>query len=454
MSTECIWQVTLSLFSNLFIKIAHCILSTLLYLFCLEIHRKSVGIPSEVRWTENLTSMTGFCLCPLEIQRKSSGRPTDTESWPVQPFLASKWFEWTFTGLWPDYQWNPVMSNGLWWTSDGLSAESIGNGRVWRKSDGICWTSSGSVKYCSTSAYFSMPGVVLMMDVIVGLATPSFTQFADNVKGKVQDVEQPCQALIHSKDIPSETNPRNDFNQFHSNSNNSVLSKRGPPPDDGPPGGGGGGGGGGGPGGGNTFPPWSISHNNSNASLSGGHYYPGGGGGNPGGRGGRGGPPFFGNQMGPPAPYGKIPASIKMELKVKQLPEWDGNHSTAIDYFWEVQQLAHLGGWIPEALGYWLWFHLKDKLPIKSWFITLPLIYQSYMCSHYLKFLKGIKDGYFTSVTHWQLTISHVISVCITWLIVALYLFFVLNKSWIFTVSISLKCHKISCHTTESIFLY
>ena len=62
--------------------------------------------------------------------------------------------------------------------------------------------------------------------------------------------------------------------------------------------------------------------------------------------------------------------------------------------------------------------------------------------------------GHHTSVTHWWLTISHVISVCITWLIVALYLFFVLNKSWILTVSISLKCHKISCHTTESIFLY
>ena len=59
-----------------------------------------------------------------------------------------------------------------------------------------------------------------------------------------------------------------------------------------------------------------------------------------------------------------------------------------------------------------------------------------------------------TSVTHWQLTISHVISVCITWLIVVLYLFIVLNKSWIFPVSISLKCHKISCHTTESIFLH
>ena len=147
MSTECIWQVTLSLFSDLFIKIAHCILSTLLYLFCLEIHQKSVGSPLEVRRTENLTSMTGFYLCLSEIQWKSSGRPTDTEFQPVQPFLASKWFEWTFTGLWPDYQWNPVMSNGLRRTSDRLSAESIGNGRVWQKSVGIHWTSSGSIKY-------------------------------------------------------------------------------------------------------------------------------------------------------------------------------------------------------------------------------------------------------------------------------------------------------------------
>lgn len=109
--------------------------------------------------------------------------------------------------------------------------------------------------------------------------------------------------------------------------------------------------------------------------------------------------------MGPPAPYGNIPASIKTELKVEQLPEWDGNHWTAIDYFWEVQQLAHLGGWIPEALGYWLWFRLKDKSPIKSWFITLPLNYQSYMCSHYLKFLKGIKDGYLGH--RWQLRMNN-----------------------------------------------
>ena len=40
------------------------------------------------------------------------------------------------------------MSNGLRRTSDRLSAESVGNGRVRRKSVGVHWTSSGSVKYC------------------------------------------------------------------------------------------------------------------------------------------------------------------------------------------------------------------------------------------------------------------------------------------------------------------
>ena len=44
------------------------------------------------------------------------------------------------------------MSNGFRRTSDGLSAESIGNGRVRRKSVGIRWTSSGSVKYCSSTS--------------------------------------------------------------------------------------------------------------------------------------------------------------------------------------------------------------------------------------------------------------------------------------------------------------
>jgi hypothetical protein len=29
----------------------------------------------------------------------------------------------------------------------------------------------------------------------------------------------------------------------------------------------------------------------------------------------------------------------------------DGDHETTIDYFWKIQQLAALGGYLPEALG-------------------------------------------------------------------------------------------------------
>ncbi|EDR04528.1 uncharacterized protein LACBIDRAFT_330431 [Laccaria bicolor S238N-H82] len=140
-------------------------------------------------------------------------------------------------------------------------------------------------------------------------------------------------------------------------------------------------------------------------SGSGGSGGGGRGGGNPGGGGGGGGgPPFSGNQFNPPAPYSNMPTTMKTELKVEQLPEWDGNHWTAIEYFWQVQQLACLGGWIPEALGYWLWFRLKDSSPVKRWFVTLPVSHQTYMRSHYLKFMKGLKDGYLGH--RWQLKMN------------------------------------------------
>lgn len=100
-----------------------------------------------------------------------------------------------------------------------------------------------------------------------------------------------------------------------------------------------------------------------------------------------------------------MPPSIKTELKVEQLPEWDGNHWTAIDYFWNVQQLANLGGWLPEALGYWLWFHLKEKSAVRTWFVTLLMMHQSYMRSHYLKFLKDLKDRFLGS--HWQIKMNN-----------------------------------------------
>ena len=64
--------------------------------------------------------------------------------------------------------------------------------------------------------------------------------------------------------------------------------------------------------------------------------------------------------QGPPPAYGTFIPTIKLELKPNQLPAWDGDHKTAIDYFWKIQQLVALRGYLPKALGYWLWTNLKE----------------------------------------------------------------------------------------------
>ncbi|KAF9536972.1 hypothetical protein CPC08DRAFT_771404 [Agrocybe pediades] len=100
------------------------------------------------------------------------------------------------------------------------------------------------------------------------------------------------------------------------------------------------------------------------------------------------------------APYGNFIPTIKAELKQDQLPKWDGNHDTAVDYFWNIQQLAALGRHIPEALGYWLWKNLEEGSTVQIWFAMLAPTQQAYMHSHYLAYLRGIKEGYLGRV--WQ----------------------------------------------------
>ncbi|EDR11762.1 uncharacterized protein LACBIDRAFT_323941 [Laccaria bicolor S238N-H82] len=76
-------------------------------------------------------------------------------------------------------------------------------------------------------------------------------------------------------------------------------------------------------------------------------------------RGGRGGGP-----PSPPSssstPYGDFIPTVRTDIKLDQLPTWDGNHTTAINYFWKIQQLAAMKGYLPQALGYWLWMNLKE----------------------------------------------------------------------------------------------
>jgi hypothetical protein len=86
--------------------------------------------------------------------------------------------------------------------------------------------------------------------------------------------------------------------------------------------------------------------------------------------------------------------TIDPKLKLEALPEWDGNHDTAIDYFWEVYQIASLLGWLPRALGFWLPTRLVKGSQVQLWFSTLPTSRQADMRSHYLVYLQVIKDRY------------------------------------------------------------
>jgi hypothetical protein len=119
---------------------------------------------------------------------------------------------------------------------------------------------------------------------------------------------------------------------------------------------------------------------------------PGGPGGPPGGPGGPPGGWNMGQLAG--APYGTFIPTIKAELKKEDLPSWDGNHETAIEYFWKIQQLASLGGFIPQALGYWLWTSLKEGSTVQLWFSMLSSQEQEYMRNNYLTYLYGLKEGF------------------------------------------------------------
>lgn len=105
-------------------------------------------------------------------------------------------------------------------------------------------------------------------------------------------------------------------------------------------------------------------------------------------------------------PYGKIKLTIKTEIKQEQLPRWDGNPNTAVEYFLRIQQLAALEGDLPEALGYWLWMNLEDGSDIKDWLATLTFEEQAQMRSHYINYLRSIKDGYLGEA--WQFKINRI----------------------------------------------
>ncbi|KAJ6571915.1 hypothetical protein B0H19DRAFT_1064932 [Mycena capillaripes] len=115
----------------------------------------------------------------------------------------------------------------------------------------------------------------------------------------------------------------------------------------------------------------------------------GGGGGGGGGGGNGGNPPFPYIALG--APYEMIVPTIKPKLKVESLPEWDGEHDPAVDYFWE-------------SAGILVAIPFEEGLASICMVFTLPTEQQAEMRSHYLVYLKVIKDKYLGK--QWQLLMN------------------------------------------------
>ncbi|KAJ7127196.1 hypothetical protein C8R44DRAFT_874266 [Mycena epipterygia] len=96
-----------------------------------------------------------------------------------------------------------------------------------------------------------------------------------------------------------------------------------------------------------------------------------------------------------------LPNYIHMSLLVLR---WDGTHKTAVDYFWDIGQLASLEGWMPEALAYWLPSRLEKGSTVQMWFSTLSSARQKEMCSHYMTYLRVIKESFLGK--RWQLEMN------------------------------------------------
>ncbi|KAF7971704.1 hypothetical protein HWV62_20053 [Athelia sp. TMB] len=165
-------------------------------------------------------------------------------------------------------------------------------------------------------------------------------------------------------------------------------------------GGGSGGNGGGGSGGGGSsgiyrppIPPPQSAYA-AFSSGQGGTYsaHRGGSGGSGGGHGGGSGP----NPSGPsyqPYPYDRGP-SIKQEIKPEILPSWDGKFDSAVQYFHEIQEIASLGGSIPEQMAFWMFRTLKPDSGVAQWYAVLPPDWKTWMRAHYTRFIEVVLHYY------------------------------------------------------------
>ncbi|GJF00591.1 polyprotein [Phanerochaete sordida] len=83
---------------------------------------------------------------------------------------------------------------------------------------------------------------------------------------------------------------------------------------------------------------------------------------------------------------------IEPKLRMDDLPSWDSDDDTAIDYFMQIHELASLGGSLPEQLGMFLWKKFSKGSEVEGWWLTLNDNTKAYMREHYEQFIEVIRD--------------------------------------------------------------
>ncbi|KAI3998449.1 hypothetical protein K525DRAFT_214646, partial [Schizophyllum commune Loenen D] len=96
----------------------------------------------------------------------------------------------------------------------------------------------------------------------------------------------------------------------------------------------------------------------------------------------------------PLLPYGTNPPTVQSSIKPDQLPAWDGNKATAHEYLAAVYEYANSGGYMNQAVGYWLWTRLERGSPVFQWYVTLSPKLKRYMRSSGHNFLGVVQRDY------------------------------------------------------------
>lgn len=220
---------------------------------------------------------------PLPMQERLPPTPSiNFQSSRANISIGKKKVDWDDTAPWDDKASSLEEGTEL---SFGFQTPFCTNTKFFDTS-----ASTPATTYFSTPSAPTAPNPNSMQDVIVGLATPSQTNFGDNVRDHSMAAGQASNAMILSRrNVSKNTQTPSSFdppqNTIKPQANDLFNAGGGRPQhgNGGPPGEGGnsgGGGGSGGPGGGGHFPPPPNNNHPSggpSSGASGGHQPPGGG---------------------------------------------------------------------------------------------------------------------------------------------------------------------------------